>query len=168
MYIGTGMRLSYDDGPLAKAAVFWKVDPISNPLDVISDASHQDIRVLDEVYSEKSLYIWKERPLRQIGFGITKIAIAFSIYTNSISQFFLGALFLISLIFTIYVLISKAFIPKSKIFCVLYFSIIWTLASQAFIFQADRRFIFPILIPSWLLFTELLSPKLRNLICIYN
>ena len=162
-YVGTGMQLNYDNGPLAKAAIFWKVDPKNNSNDIIHNTSNLDIRLLNDIYSAKALDIWMERPLRQMGFGLTKITIAFSIFTDSLLQLFLGIIFLVSLIFAIYVTMSRNFLSKSSIFCVLYLSFVLVLAFQAFVFQADRRFVFPILIPAWLLVFESFNPRIGKI-----
>lgn len=165
LYIGTGMIMEYNDGPLSKAAIFWKVDPKNNLDDVVSGTDKLSSGHSNRIYAGKALEIWRERPIRQIGFGIAKILIAFSIWSDSIYSTTLGAIFLFSLIGSVYALSSNKSTQYGKHFCVLYLSFVSILAVQAFVFQADRRFVFPILIPTWLFLLELFGikeSKLRN------
>jgi hypothetical protein len=159
LYIGTGMQTIDDGSTLAKAAKYWKVDPKSNPKDVIFRNENEDIRESSGIYSSKAFEIWKKRPIRQIGFGIAKVIIAFSIYTDSIGQSLLGFLVLISLILSVYILIFTSSNWRRRVLCKVYLSFIGILAFQAFVFQADRRFIFPILIPVAVLLFELKHSK---------
>jgi len=151
LYIGLGMHLAYDNGPISRAAIFWKVDPRSNPSDVLSGTDQSDIRALDEMFGDRALEIWKKRPLQQLGFGLAKIAIAFSVYVDSFPQLLLGLLVITSLFLSIYSVFFRKFSIESRLASLLYISIIVILAFQAFLFQADRRFVFPVLIPASIL-----------------
>lgn len=160
LYIGLGMHIAYDNGPISRAAIFWKVDPRSNPSDVLSETDQSDIRALDEMFGERALEIWKKRPLQQLGFGLAKIAIAFSVYVDSFPQLLLGLLVVTSLFLSLYSVFFRKFSIESRLASLLYISITVILAIQAFLFQADRRFVFPVLIPASIL--VFYSFKVRN------
>jgi len=143
MYVGTGMILDYDQGVLSNAATKWKVDPRSNPLDLVSTALIQEPSETDRIYRNKAIEIWKERPLRQLGYGLDKTLIAFGLKANSLFDLILG-------LFNILALISGAILLKSQIFRswgVALILAMTAIASQAVLFQADRRFVVPVVFP---------------------
>jgi hypothetical protein len=143
MYIGTGMIIDYDQGVLSKSAMRWKVDPRSNPSDVISSNANQSPKEIDNAYKQKALQIWQKRPGSEVGFGLDKVLIAFGFKTNSRSDLIMGLFILLGLL-------SAAILLKSRTSkswgAVLLFTMA-TLATQAVLFQADRRFVVPVLFP---------------------
>jgi hypothetical protein len=143
MYVGTGMILDYDQSVLAKSAIKWKVDPRSNPSDVISINVNQTRVEANKRYTERTIQIWEKRTKNQIGYGLDKVEIAFGLKTNSRMDMTLG-------IFNLLGLVTGASLLKSRVlrpFGVALLFAAATLAAQAMIFQADRRFVVPILFP---------------------
>jgi hypothetical protein len=143
LYVGTGMILDYNGGALADSAIRWKVDPRSNPDDVLGFTESQGWVEKNQIYTEKGREIWGERPLRVFRFGIDKIFVAFGAKSDSLFDFSYGVLNAITLITAASLLFVRNFrgIAVATIFT------IFLLGSQAFVFQADRRFIIPVLFP---------------------
>jgi hypothetical protein len=143
LYVGTGMIVAYDDSILSKSAVKWEVDPRNNPEDLIVINSDTSPVQQNSDLTKKSLEIWKKRPLQEIGYGIDKMLIAFGIKGNSMLDKILG-------LFNVCALISGITLLRIKKFqawgIVLLFAFL-SLALQAAIFQADRRFVIPVLFP---------------------
>lgn len=143
LYVGTGMVLSYDESLLAKSAVKWRVDPRNNPSDINVGATAGSPAIQNSKFTDKALQIWKERPLREIGYGIDKTLIAFGFKSNSVTDNVYG-------LFNALSLLSAALLVRSRTFRAWGVTTLITalvLASQAAIFQADRRFIVPVLFP---------------------
>jgi hypothetical protein len=143
LYTGTGMILDYNGSALAKSASRWKVDPVSNPKDIIENNGSKSAVELNDIYTEKTLGIWRERPLAQIRYGIDKVLIAFGLKTNSLLDSALGFITLGSIFSSILLIARGRFRPLgAALLCCMA-----TLAFQAFVFQADRRFVVTILLP---------------------
>jgi len=142
-YIGTGMFLNYDGSVLAKSAVRWRVDPNNNPGDVFGFDPLLTRVEQNTMLTAKSIQIWKERPLREIAFGINKVLIAFGLLSNSAIHHILGLLSLFSIVSALALVKARFFHPWGW----LLLSTSSILALQAFFLQADRRFVFPILFP---------------------
>lgn len=143
LYVGTGMVLSYDESLLAKSAIKWRVDPRNNPSDIKVSATAGSPAIQNSKFTDKALQIWKERPLREIGYGIDKTLIAFGFKSNSVTDYVYG-------LFNALSLISAALLIRSRTFRVWGVTTLITalvLASQAAVFQADRRFVVPVLFP---------------------
>jgi hypothetical protein len=143
LYVGTGMVLNYDESLLAKSAVKWRVDPRNNPTDIRVDATAGSPVIQNSKFTDKAIQIWKERPLREIGYGIDKILIAFGFKSNSVTDYVYG-------LFNALSLISAALLIRSRTFRAWGVTTLITalvLASQAAVFQADRRFVVPVLFP---------------------
>jgi len=147
LYIGTGMVIDYNNGVLAEAAMRWKVDPRNNPTDSIKINSELSASQKDSQLREKSLQIWKQRPVREVAYGFEKVKIAFGISSNTRVDSIIG---LISGT-TILMIIVLFKLRKSVS---LLFSLITGLlavATQAFVFQADRRFTLPMIFPTFII-----------------
>ena len=142
-YIGTGMVLSYDEGVLAKSAVRWKVDPRSNPEDTLGSTTGLSPAQQNSMLVKKSIQIWKKRPLNEIGFGLDKTLIAFGIKSNSLFDHIFGLFSLLSVLAGIVLLKVKEFKAWGSVMLIT----AGLLALQAAIFQADRRFVVPVLFP---------------------
>lgn len=142
-YIGTGMVLNYDGGILSSSAMHWGVDPKSHPNDLI-DLDPTLPRVeQSKILTEKAVEIWRERPLKQIGYGVDKFLIAFSLKGTSTASWFL-AVFVLSSFFSSFRVMAE---QHSRAWGGLYITTILLLATQAFFLQADRRYVFPTLFP---------------------
>jgi hypothetical protein len=143
LYIGTGMVLSYDESLLAKSAIKWRVDPRNNPTDIRVGATAGSPAKQNSEFTDKAFEIWKERPLKEIGYGIDKTLIAFGFKSNSVTDYVYG-------LFNALSLISAALLIRSRTFRAWGVTTLVTalvLASQAAVFQADRRFVVPVLFP---------------------
>jgi hypothetical protein len=137
------MVLSYDESLLAKSAVKWRVDPRNNPTDIRVGATAGSPAKQNSKFTDKAFEIWKERPLREIGYGIDKTLIAFGFKSNSVTDYVYG-------LFNALSLISAALLIRSRTFRAWGVTTLVTalvLASQAAVFQADRRFVVPVLFP---------------------
>jgi hypothetical protein len=143
LYIGTGMILNYDNGVLAQSATKWKVDPKSNPQDVLQVPSDLAPGQLNAYFQDKAVDIWKKRTLNEIRYGFDKALIAFGFKGNSALDYSLGLLNFLSLIAAIYLLNFT----ELRVWAITYFSTILILGFQAMLFQADRRFIAPVVFP---------------------
>ena len=142
-YVGTGMVLSYDGSVLARSAIKWKVDPNNNPIDLLSVTPDQSLSDQNSQLLKKSLNIWGERPLREIGFGIDKVLIAFGFKANSKIDHLFGLFSLFSIIAAVYL----TRIPRVRVWGLSTLTVATVLAIQASVFQADRRFVVPIFFP---------------------
>lgn len=142
-YIGTGMVLSYDEGVLAKSAVRWKVDPRNNPEDTLGSTTGLSPAQQNSILVKKSIQIWKKRPFNEIGFGLDKTLIAFGIKSNSLFDHIFGLFSFLSVLAGIILLKVKEFRAWGSVILVT----ASLLALQAAIFQADRRFVVPVLFP---------------------
>jgi hypothetical protein len=144
LYVGTGMIIAYDEGILSKSAVKWKVDPRNNPKDLIElDPEEVSPEQQNSELTKKSLEIWKKRPLQEIGYGFDKALIAFGIKGNSTFDYIFGLFSLISLLSGIILLRFRRHRAWGITLLVTFIS----LGVQAAIFQADRRFVIPVLFP---------------------
>jgi len=143
LYIGTGMIIAYDDGILSKSAIKWRVDPKNNPKDqILFDPALSPVQQ-NSMATQKSIQIWKERPLQEIGYGFDKTLIAFGMKVNSKFDYILGLFSLISLLSGIILLRFREHRAWGIALLITFIS----LALQAAIFQADRRFVIPVLFP---------------------
>ena len=143
LYVGTGMILAYDDGVLSESAMKWKVDPRNNPKDLVVLAPTLSPAKQNSELTKKSIEIWKKRPLQQIGYGFDKTLIAFGVKSNSLFDLVFG-------VFSILALISGIALLRIRKFCAWGIVLILAFASlalQATFFQADRRFVIPVLFP---------------------
>ena len=143
LYVGTGMHLDYNGDILSQSAIRWKVDPKSNPSDVIDDETVGTPAELDALYKHKAIEIWGKRPLNVLGFGIDKTLIAFGIKANSAPDHIFGIFSVLALFGSLILLRTPALRPwgSATLFMML------GLAAQAFMFQADRRFVVPVFLP---------------------
>ena len=142
-YVGTGMILDYDQGFLSRSAIKWRVDPKSNLTDSIVNAGDASPVEMNSLYSHKSIQIWKKRFWRELGFGLDKVRFAFSISSNSKFDMLIGIFNLLAFA-TGLVLLRFRDLRSWGIALLL---VIVTLALQAVVFQADRRFVVPVLFP---------------------
>lgn len=142
-YVGTGMILDYDQGFLSRAAIKWRVDPKNNPSDFVSKVDNSTQAEMNSLYSQKSIQIWKKRFGRELGFGLDKVKFAFSLSSNSKFDMFIGVFNLLGFIAGM-VLLKFRELRSWGIALIL---VILTLALQAVVFQADRRFVVPVLFP---------------------
>ncbi len=142
-YIGTGMILNYDNGALAKSAVKWRVDPKSNPNDVITFESPLKLIEQSRILSSKSIEIWQERPFQEIGYSFDKILIAFGLKGNSLLDSLIGLFSVISLVFGAILCRDK----NTRAWSLFLLSIFCIFALQAGLLQADRRYVFPVFFP---------------------
>ena len=143
LYVGTGMILDYNDGALADSAIRWRVDPKSNSGDILNFTETQGWVEKNQIYTEKATEIWAERPYRVFRFGTEKVLIAFGIKSNSLFEFSYGFYNLMTLLIAVRLL----FLRKFRGIAVATLLTILLLGIQAFIFQADRRFMIPLLFP---------------------
>lgn len=143
LYVGTGMIIAYDDGILSKSAIKWKVDPKNNPKDQIVFAPTLSPMQQNSEATRKSVQIWKERPLQEMGYGFDKILIAFGVKSNSIFDHIFGLFSMISLLSGIWLLKFRDYRAWGIALLITFFS----LALQAAVFQADRRFVIPVFFP---------------------
>ena len=143
LYVGTGMILAYDESILSKSAISWKVDPRNNPKDLFELNPEVSPAQQNSDLTKKSLEIWKKRPLQQIGYGFDKALIAFGIKGNSKFDYFLGLFSVISLLCGIILLRFR----EHRAWAIALLITFISLALQAAIFQADRRFVIPVLFP---------------------
>jgi len=143
LYIGTGMIVAYDGGILSKSAMKWKVDPKNNPRDqIVFDPALSPAQQNSEI-TKKSLQIWAKRPFQEIGYGFDKILIAFGIKSNSTFDHIFGLFSLISLLSGIRLLKFREHRAWGIALLITFIS----LALQAAVFQADRRFVIPVYFP---------------------
>ena len=143
LYTGTGMKISYDGGVLAKSAQRWQVDQQNNPEDIFKSAPSLSPSQLDSAMKKKSIEIWMKRPLDQFGFALDKILIAFGLKSDSVLDHLFGLVNLISVLAGIVLLKVKKFRAWGSSILVT----VSLLALQAAVFQADRRFVVPVLFP---------------------
>ena len=143
LYIGTGMIVSYDGGVLSNAALKWGVDPKNNPDDVVNLSAGLSPLQVNELFQDRAIGIWKERPLKVSLYGLEKVLIAFGIKANSHQDYLLGIFHLGALIAGMTLLRF----PNFRIWGIALLSTFLVLAAQAAIFQADRRFIVPVFSP---------------------
>jgi hypothetical protein len=142
-YVGTGMILDYDQGVLSQSAIKWGVDPKSNPSDVIIRPDNATNAEMNSLYSQKSIQIWKKRFWNELGFGLDKIKFAFSISSNSRLDMLIG-------VFNVMAFLAGLVLLKFRdlrSWAIALLLVILTLALQAVLFQADRRFVIPVLFP---------------------
>jgi hypothetical protein len=142
-YIGTGMVIAYDGSVLSKSAIKWGVDPKNNPADVLPLMLDKTPVERNLEATQSAIRIWKERPMREIRFGLDKILIAFGIKSNSLFEHVFGLFSLLSVISGIVLLRVKEFRAWGSVLLIT----AGLLALQAAIFQADRRFVVPVLFP---------------------
>ncbi len=143
LYVGTGMVLSYDESVLARSAVKWKVDPRSNPTDLFTNNIIESPAAENSKLTEKSIQIWENRPLKEIGYASDKILIAFGFKSNSTTDQVYGLFNILSLIAAVLLIRSQT--VRAWGFTTLITALL--LAAQAAVFQADRRFVVPVLFP---------------------
>jgi hypothetical protein len=142
-YVGTGMILDYDQGFLSRSAIKWRVDPKSNPLDSVISPDNATPAEMNSLYSQKSIQIWGKRFWRELGFGLDKVRFAFSISTNSRFDMLIG-------VFNVLAILAGLLLLKFRdlrSWGIALLLVMVSLALQAVLFQADRRFVIPVLFP---------------------
>ncbi len=142
-YIGTGMILDYNQGFLARSAVKWKVDPKNNPSDSIQKSEAATAAEMNSIYSQKSIQIWKKRFWRELGYGLDKVKFAFGVSSDSNFDRLIGIFNLLA-IFAALILLKDRHLRSWGIALLL---LVVTLALQTIVFQADRRFVVPVMFP---------------------
>lgn len=140
LYIGTGMTVGYDGSVLSSAAIHWGVDPKNNIDDVVDLPENLSPLQANQLFQDKAVQIWKDRPLQMALYGLEKILIAFGIKGNSHQDYILGIFHLGGLIAGVILLRFSEY----RIWGIFLLSTFLALATQAAIFQADRRFVVPI------------------------
>jgi hypothetical protein len=143
LYIGTGMATVDDGSLLSKSAQRWKVDPRNNPGDVIDLSFGESPLVHHKILTSKSIYIWKKRPVRELGYGFEKALFAFGWKSENPLEKMFGLFTLGSIISGLMLARKSRFRAWGNTLLVASF----LLALQAIAFQADRRFIIPIFFP---------------------
>lgn len=143
LYVGTGMVLIYDGGVLAESAIRRGVDQKSNENDIL--VVPPGVTTLEEsnMYTKRAFEIWLKRPLKQTLYGFDKTLYSLSLKADSNTERVLGFCLLVSLA-------GLGFTSKNRIFymvTVFSYATLATLMLQAFIFQADRRFVMSIFLP---------------------
>jgi len=142
-YVGTGMIVDYNGGQLAKSASKWSVGPAENPDDILQFTDNQGPVERNQIYTEMAAEIWKKRPYAEFRFGIEKILIAFGLKSDSLFEYTFG-------VFNVFALLSSIllfFFKKHRGIAAATITTILLLGLQAFLFQADRRFVIPLLFP---------------------
>jgi hypothetical protein len=142
-YIGTGMILDYDQGFLSRSAIKWRVDPKSNPSDLVIRPDNATPAQMNSLYSQKANQIWKKRFCRELGFGLDKVRFAFGISSNSRFDMLIG-------VFNVLAFVAGLLLLKFRdlrSWGVALLLVMVSLALQAVLFQADRRFVIPVLFP---------------------
>ncbi len=142
-YIGTGMMIAYDGGVLARSAIRLGVDQNNNPDDVLVFTNNETSIEQNEKYTERAGQIWRDRPGSLIRFGLEKIGFAFGLKSDSILDSGFGFFNLIVLVSVVVLL----FYRRHQAIAISTLCTLLALGSQAFLFQADRRFVIPLLIP---------------------
>jgi len=142
-YVGTGMIVDYNGGELSKSASKWSVGPAENPDDVLIFTDNQGPVERNEIYTKKAAEIWKKRPYAVFRFGIEKVLIAFGVKSNSLFEYTFGAFNLLALLASSFLFLSK----RHRGIAAATLTTILLLGLQAFLFQADRRFVIPLLFP---------------------
>ena len=137
------MILDYDQGFLSRSAIKWKVDLKNNLSDSIGNAGNLTPAEMNSIYSQKSIQIWKKRFGRELGFGLDKVKFAFSISSNSRFDMLIGIFNLLAFVAGLVLLKFR----ELRSWGIALLLVIVTLALQAIIFQADRRFVVPVLFP---------------------
>jgi hypothetical protein len=121
----------------------WKVDPKSNPLDSFESTINATPAEMNSLYLQKSIEIWKKRFWKELGFGLDKAKFAFSISTNSSFDILIGIFNLLAFVAGLVLLKFRDLRPWG----IALLLAVATLALQAIVFQADRRFVVPVLFP---------------------
>ncbi len=142
-YIGTGMIIDYNEGFLSKSAKKWRVDPKNNLSDSIMNIGYLTPSEMNSMYSQKSIEIWKKRFGSQLGYGLDKVKFAFSIRSDSKIQMLMGVFNLVAFTAGLFLLRFR----ELRSWGAAILLVIATLALQAIVFQADRRFVVPTLFP---------------------
>jgi hypothetical protein len=168
LYIGTGMIVSYDGGVLSAAAIKRGVDPKSNMDDVVNLSDGLSPVQVNQVFQDRAVEIWRERPIKVFLYGLEKVLIAFGFKANSHLDYLLG-------IFHLGALIAGAILlkfPNYRIWGTSLLITFFVLAAQAAIFQADRRFIVPVFssiaVINIILVLSLLSINRRGLMALFG
>lgn len=143
LYIGTGMATVDDGSLLSKSAIRWKVDPQNNPGDVIDISLSESPLIHHKILTSKSIDIWMNRPVREIGYGFEKALFAFGLKSESQLGKTFG-LFTLSSIFSGLILLRRS---KFQAWGYTLLVVSFLLTLQAILFQADRRFIIPVFFP---------------------
>jgi len=143
LYIGTGMATSYDESFLSNSAIKWQVDSRNNPKDVLDIAMDGTPLYKNRVFTNRSMDIWKSRPLRELGYGFDKSLFAFGLKSQSLMDKTFGIFTFVS-IFSAFMTIWR---PKVRAWGSTLLLVTMILTLQATFFQADRRFVIPIFFP---------------------
>ena len=141
LYTGTGIILQYDDSALANAAIRWQVDPKSNPADVVSIPATSSPAQINSAFTSAAVRIWRDRPMRELGYALDKTLIAFGINATQKADLLIGLFSTLALGTSVWGLWNRRIRPWS---CLALTSAM-VLAIQAALFQADRRFVIPLL-----------------------
>ena len=158
LYIGTGMYLNYDDGILAESAIQRKVDERQNLDDRILIGPNTSRLDQNNIYKERAFEIWKDRPIKQLGYSLDKVLIAFGLKANSVLELSFG-LFNLFAIFCSFLSIR---VKSQRAWAVVILVTASLLATQAAIFQADRRFIVSIFLPFGLISIALVHSRFEQ------
>jgi hypothetical protein len=163
-YVGTGMIIDYNGGELSKSASKWSVGPAENPKDVLVFTDDQGPVERNEMYTEKAAEIWVKRPYAVFRFGIEKVLIAFGLKSNSLFEYSFGAFNLLTFFAGLFLFLSK----RHRGIAAATLTTIFLLGVQAFLFQADRRFVIPLLFPFAIIVFGLSLQEIKNSVMCEN
>jgi len=137
------MIVDYDGSVLAQSAMKWRVDQRQNRADVVDIKNPTSVLETNQLYMGAAAKIWKKRPLRELGFAVDKVLIAFGLRVNRLVDVSIGIFVLLALGASLWALR----LPTIRPWGLMTLSVAGVLIVQAGLFQADRRFVVPTLFP---------------------
>lgn len=147
LLIGTGRDVEPNGTVLSSAANVCNVADNRNPENELSSPLGLSASEVDTLHRETTIKIWRTGTQNQICFGVQKVLITFGFKANSTFDLLYGLISGFTLLVSIAMIKSKSLRPLGGYFI----SQIFLLSLQAFVFQVDRRFTVPFILPMFII-----------------
>jgi hypothetical protein len=132
---------------LSSAANRCNVADNRNPENELSSPLGLSASEVDTLHRETTIEIWRTGIQNQICFGVQKALITFGFKANSTFDLLYGLISGFTLLVSIAMIKSRGSRPLGGYFM----SQIFLLSLQAFVFQVDRRFTVPFILPMFII-----------------
>jgi hypothetical protein len=144
---GTGRDVVSDGTVLAQAANGCTVADNFNPESELASPEDLTYGQVNNMHQQTAIKLWRESFSNHLCFGFQKVLIAFGFKANSNWELIYGVITVATILVSVLSLISV----RLKAIGIYFLSFLFLLGIQVFLFQADRRFTAPFVLPMFMI-----------------
>jgi hypothetical protein len=148
---GTGRDVVSDGTVLAQAAIGCAVADNFNPESELASPDDLTYGQVNNLHQQTAIKLWKESFSNHVCFGFQKVLIAFGFKANSNWELVYGVITVV----TILVSLLSLGAMRLKAIGIYFLSFLFLLGILVFLFQADRRFTAPFVLPMFMICSAL-------------